>query len=234
MRDVGTIVRGIRTPIIKEGDDLANIVVDSVLKAAKSEKFELEDRDVIAITEAVVGISEGNFATLDQIAKDIKNKLKNSNHIGTWTDLGYNWNGFNPLGVKDDGTDNKGYHAEYEFEVFNHSNGVTDQITQRGFIRWIQFGITKTGNVSSTLSDCKILGNFYGGGNLATVDGNVTSTLTNTQVDGSVFGAGYSAAIPTFQVHDKSTVSFPSITAGVITDGYIGYDSKCYMCLSII
>ena len=151
-----------------------------------------------------------------------------SNHIGTWTDQGYNWGGFNPLGVKDDGTDNKGYHAEYEFEVFNHSNGVTDQITQRGFIKWIQFGITKTGNVSSTLSDCKILGNFYGGGNLATVDGNVTSTLTNTQVAGSVFGAGYSAAIPTFQVHDKSTVSFPSITAGVITDGYIGYDSKVY------
>ena len=153
---------------------------------------------------------------------------QNSSHIGTWTDQGYNWNNFNPLGVKDDGTDNKGYHAEYEFEVFNHSNGVTDQITQRGFIRWIQFGITKTGNVSSTLSDCKILGNFYGGGNLATVDGNVTSTLTNTQVAGSVFGAGYSAAIPTFQVHDKSTASFPSITAGVITDGYIGYDSKVY------
>ena len=151
-----------------------------------------------------------------------------SSHIGTWTDQGYNWGGFNPLGVKDDGTDNKGYHAEYEFEVFNHSNGVTDQITQRGFIRWIQFGITKTGNVSSTLSDCKILGNFYGGGNLATVDGDVTSTLTNTQVTGSVFGAGYSAAIPTFQVHDKSTVSFPSITAGVITDGHIDYDSKVY------
>ena len=82
MRDVGTIVRGIRTPIIKEGDDLANIVVDSVIKASKSEHFELEDRDVIAITEAVVGISEGNFATLDQIAKDIRNKMDNSNHLG--------------------------------------------------------------------------------------------------------------------------------------------------------
>ena len=81
MRDVGTIVRGIRTPIIKEGDDLASIVVESVMKASKSEHFEIEDRDVIAITEAVVGISEGNFATLDQIAKDIKNKL-NSDHIG--------------------------------------------------------------------------------------------------------------------------------------------------------
>ena len=81
MRDVGTIVRGIRTPIIKEGDDLATIVCDSVIKASKSEHFEFEDRDVIAITEAVVGISEGNFATLDQIATDIKNKLA-SDHIG--------------------------------------------------------------------------------------------------------------------------------------------------------
>ena len=81
MRDVGTIVRGIRTPIIKEGDNLASIVVDSVIKASQSEHFEFEDRDIIAITEAVVGISEGNFATLDQIALDIKNKL-NSDHIG--------------------------------------------------------------------------------------------------------------------------------------------------------
>ena len=82
MRDVGTIVRGIRTPIIKEGDNLAQIVVDSVIKASKSEGFEFEDRDVIAITEAVVGISEGNFATLDQIAKDIRKKLNNAEHIG--------------------------------------------------------------------------------------------------------------------------------------------------------
>lgn len=81
MRNVGTIVRGIRTPIIKEGDDLAQIVVDSVIQASKSEKFEFEDKDIIAITEAVVGISEGNFATLDQISKDIKNKL-NTNHLG--------------------------------------------------------------------------------------------------------------------------------------------------------
>ena len=82
MRDVGTIVRGIRTPIIKEGDDLATIVCDSVIRASKSEHFDFEDRDVIAITEAVVGISEGNFATLDQIAKDIKNKMDNPEHLG--------------------------------------------------------------------------------------------------------------------------------------------------------
>ena len=81
MRDVGTIVRGIRTPIIKEGDNLEDIVVSSLLKASKSEKFEFNDRDVVAITEAVVGISERNFATLDDISGDIKSKL-NSDHIG--------------------------------------------------------------------------------------------------------------------------------------------------------
>ena len=168
-----------------------------------------------------------------------------SSHIGKWTDEKYNWDGFIPLATHyDDGSEdpindqeanktrkiyNKGYHAEYEFEVFNQSNGVTDYITQRGFIKWIQFGITTTGNVSNTLENCKVLGNFYGGGNLATVDGDVSSTLTNTKVTGSVFGAGFSAAIPTFQVHNKDAKTFPSINnAGVITDGSIPYASTVY------
>ena len=74
MRTVGTTVRGIRTPVIKEGDDLANIVVDSLLKASDTEKFSFEDKDIVAITEAVVGITEGNYATIDEIAADIQNK----------------------------------------------------------------------------------------------------------------------------------------------------------------
>ena len=78
---LGTIVRGIKTPIIKEGDNLENIVVESLLKASKENNFDFDNRDVVAITEAVVGISEKNFATLDDIALDIKNKL-NSDHIG--------------------------------------------------------------------------------------------------------------------------------------------------------
>lgn len=78
---VGTVVRGIRTPIIKEGDDLKQIVIDSVLNASKQENFEFNDRDIIAITEAVLGISTGNYATLDNIAKDVKSKFKGS-HIG--------------------------------------------------------------------------------------------------------------------------------------------------------
>ncbi len=75
MRNVGTVVRGIRTPIIKENDDLAKIVVDSLLKAKESEGFEFRDRDIVAITEAVVGISEGNYITVDDIAKDLQNKF---------------------------------------------------------------------------------------------------------------------------------------------------------------
>ncbi len=81
MRQVGTVVRGIRTPIIKEGDNLAEIVVDSVLKASETENFKLENRDVIAVTEAVVGISSRNYATLEQISKDIENKF-NTKEIG--------------------------------------------------------------------------------------------------------------------------------------------------------
>lgn len=75
MKSFGTISRGVKTPIIKEGDDLVNIVCDSVLNATKKENIELQDRDIIAVTEAVVGIAQGNYATLDQIAKDVKNKF---------------------------------------------------------------------------------------------------------------------------------------------------------------
>jgi hypothetical protein len=74
-RRVGTVVRGIRTPIIKEGDDLSNIVVDAILEAAKCENFTIRDRDIIAVTEAVVGISAGNYASVDDIATDIKKKF---------------------------------------------------------------------------------------------------------------------------------------------------------------
>ena len=72
MKKIGTVVRGIRTGVIKEGDNLAEIVTRSLIDASKEEKFEFKDRDIVAITEAVVGISEGNFATLDDIKEDIK------------------------------------------------------------------------------------------------------------------------------------------------------------------
>ncbi len=74
-RKVGTVSRGIRCPIIREGDDIASIVVNSVIEAAESEGFSLRDRDVVAVTESVVARSQGNYAHIDAIAKDVKNKL---------------------------------------------------------------------------------------------------------------------------------------------------------------
>ena len=74
-RLVGTVSRGIRCPIIRQGDDLAKIVTDSVLDAAKSEGFELRDRDVISLTESIVARAQGNYANIDAIASDVKAKL---------------------------------------------------------------------------------------------------------------------------------------------------------------
>ncbi len=75
IRLVGTVSRGIRCPIIREGDDLAAIVADSVLAAADSEGFTLRDRDVIALTESIVARAQGNYATVDDIAADVRAKL---------------------------------------------------------------------------------------------------------------------------------------------------------------
>lgn len=74
-RKVGTISRGIRCPIIREGDQLADIIVESVLEAAESEEFELRDRDVIAATESIVARAQGNYASVDDIGADVKAKL---------------------------------------------------------------------------------------------------------------------------------------------------------------
>ncbi len=74
-RRVGTCSRGIRCPIIREGDDIAKIVADSVLEAAECEGFALRDRDVISVTESVVARAQGNYATVDDIAADVKAKL---------------------------------------------------------------------------------------------------------------------------------------------------------------
>ena len=74
-RLVGTVSRGVRAPIIREGDDLAQIVVSSVLAAGESEGFSFNDRDVVAVTEAVLARAQGNYASVDNIAEDVKTKL---------------------------------------------------------------------------------------------------------------------------------------------------------------
>lgn len=81
MRNVGTVVRGIRTPIIKKGDYLVNIITKSLIDASISENFKFNDNDVIAITEAVVAISENNYVHINDIANEVSKKIK-SGHIG--------------------------------------------------------------------------------------------------------------------------------------------------------
>ena len=141
----------------------------------------------------------------------------------SWTGFGT----FNPLNMVsgltkayDDGADKKGYHGEYEFEIFNSSNGLkSDEDVIRAYLRWAQFGVTATGDVASTLTDCTVKGDFYGGGNLANVTGNVSTTLTNTHVQKSVFAAGFSASIPSFPAHNKESVRFPHRdVSGTITE----------------
>lgn len=78
-KNVGTVSRGIKAPIIRQGDDLSEIVVQSVLDAAKNDKFEINDKDVISITESIVARSQGNYCTTDDIAADVKAKLGSEN-----------------------------------------------------------------------------------------------------------------------------------------------------------
>ena len=81
MRTVGAVVRGIRTPIIREGDDLVSIVRESVMAASRAEGFEFRDRDIVAVTESVVARAAGNYATVENIASDVRTKF-HCDHIG--------------------------------------------------------------------------------------------------------------------------------------------------------
>ena len=75
MRTVGTVVRGVRCPVIRQGDNLAQIVCDSILAMGEEQKVEFHDRDIVAVTEAVVARAQGNYATVDAIAKDVAGKF---------------------------------------------------------------------------------------------------------------------------------------------------------------
>ena len=74
MRTIGTVARGVRAPIIREGDNIAEVAAASVMEAWKEAGIEPRDRDVVAVTESVVARAQGNYATLDQIAKDVREK----------------------------------------------------------------------------------------------------------------------------------------------------------------
>ena len=74
-RKIGTVSRGVRCPIIRKGDELAKIVTDSIIEAGESENIEFRDRDIVSVTESVVARAQGNYASVDDIAKDVENKF---------------------------------------------------------------------------------------------------------------------------------------------------------------
>lgn len=109
--------------------------------------------------------------------------------------------------------DNKGigYMADYEMEIVNSSAGTdSKKAIFRTYFYAAQFSATNTGPIENNLTDCKVLKNFYGGGNLGGVIGDVTSTLKNTEVFGSAFGAGFSASVPEVTIHNKDK-DYPTI-----------------------
>ena len=81
-RTVGTVIRGVRAPIIKKGDKLDDIVTECILNCAKSEGFTFADRDIVGITEAVVAKAQGNYVSVEDIAFDVKEKFGNVDGIG--------------------------------------------------------------------------------------------------------------------------------------------------------
>ena len=81
-RKIGTVSRGVRCPIIRKGDDLAKIVTDSIIEAGESENIEFRDRDIVSVTESVVARAQGNYASVDDIAKDVERKFGKGSTIG--------------------------------------------------------------------------------------------------------------------------------------------------------
>ena len=82
MRNVGVVARGIRIPIVRAGDNLEEIVVDCLLETAKSENFSFKDKDILAVTESVLAKTQGNYASIDDVARDIKNKFGENAKVG--------------------------------------------------------------------------------------------------------------------------------------------------------
>lgn len=118
-------------------------------------------------------------------------------------------------------TDTKGigYKADYEMEIVNSSAGTDEnKAIFRTYFYAAQFSATNTGPISNYLTNCKVLTNFYGGGNLGGVKGDVSSILTDTEVQGSAFGAGYSASVPEVTIYNKNkTAPTINVYTGIIT-----------------
>ena len=161
-----------------------------------------------------------------QIADKTPDDMPNEN---AWRNANgdYKYNNFTPISDKNVAVTynaSYGYHAEYEFEVFNQSNGINKQAVARTYYHWAQFGTTQTGAVTNKLKGCTVKSDYYSAGNLGNVNGTVESTLTDCTLLRNAFGAGFSASIPHFPVHNKDQVTFPyRDKAGVCHNGKVEY-----------
>ncbi|MBR2243210.1 MAG: chitobiase/beta-hexosaminidase C-terminal domain-containing protein [Prevotella sp.] len=161
------------------------------------------------------GGGNGGTSYVQYASTDYTNSNATGNYDWDASDRG-NLGGYTPNAYRSGG---KNYIANYEMEIVNSSTG-TD--AKKGIFRTYlyaaQFSATNTGPITNNLTDCKVLTNFYGGGNLGGVIGDVTSTLTDTKVLGSAFGAGYSASVPEVTIYNKDkTAPTLNVYTGIIT-----------------
>ena len=173
------------------------------------------------------GTSYVQYLSTDATVADVTSGSYSWTQTGDITKYG-NIDSYTP-GSYRSGTGNKNYMANYEMEIVNTSTG-TDQkkAVFRTYFYAAQFSATDTGPITNNLTDCIVLTNFYGGGNLGGVKGNVTSTLSgNTRVEGSVFGAGFSASVPEVSINNKDK-EYPTINVytGVISPTPDGSGTK--------
>ena len=162
------------------------------------------------------GGGNGGTSYVQYDSRDNTVSATNYNWTGTGKDQGA-LNSYSPGTYRNKAT---GYQADYEMEIVNVSTGTkVGQAVHRTYFYAAQFSATNTGSITNNLTDCKVLTNFYGGGNLGGVKGDVTSKLMGTtHVDGSAFGAGYSASIPEVKIYNKDK-AYPTINVntGIIT-----------------
>ena len=165
------------------------------------------------------GTSYVQYSSTDVTVKDVIN-----GSYSWYTTTGDNGklNSYNPgtyYKINDNDEKGIGYKANYEMEIVNPSTGtVPKQGVFRTYFYAAQFSATNTGSITNNLTDCQVLTNFYGAGNLGGVIGNVTSTLTNTEVTGSAFGAGYSASVPEVTIYDTGkTLPAINVYTSIIT-----------------
>lgn len=152
-----------------------------------------------------------------QYKSAIDNTAPASNY--NWTGSGNNQGHVNDYKVHQYVDQDDGYQANYDMEIVKESTGTTGGVAVfRTYFYSAQFSATNTGSITNNLTDCTVLTNFYGAGNLGGVNGNVTSTLTDTHVLGSAFGAGFSATIPDVTIYNRDKI-VPTIdvNTGIIT-----------------